>query len=344
MHPVSRAERNRARPLALAALGLFAGCAVETRPLNLTHPAHPEAPELSWTYFESADSGDRAHAGAGSTDPEPAASPEESPPASVEPSGNASHESHGGSQAPASADAPSEHSGHEGSASADPRSEPTPGALAHAHDPAAPPGDTVAAESPAPSGHDHDASTASGPSAKTDEKSPFPMLQRIFPGLARTRNVHPIFVHFPIALWPTALLFWILGVARRQDTLLATSRWLLVLALSSSLVSAGTGLLAEQRLGHDSPGHELVHAHKYFMLTTTGLGLATTLMAFLTRRRAGPWPWVWGSGLIVTVAVMTLGADRGGLLVYGHGVGTTPSSVPAAAQGEQGHHAPGGHP
>ena len=33
----------------------------------------------------------------------------------------------------------------------------------------------------------------------------------LLPGLELAPNVHPVFVHFPIALWPTALLFYALG-------------------------------------------------------------------------------------------------------------------------------------
>lgn len=31
-------------------------------------------------------------------------------------------------------------------------------------------------------------------------------MDALLPGLAGAPNVHPIFVHFPVALWPTALL------------------------------------------------------------------------------------------------------------------------------------------
>ena len=33
-------------------------------------------------------------------------------------------------------------------------------------------------------------------------------MEVLFPGLSSALNVHPLFVHFPIVLWLTALLFW----------------------------------------------------------------------------------------------------------------------------------------
>ena len=39
----------------------------------------------------------------------------------------------------------------------------------------------------------------------------------ILPGLRGMLNWHPLFVHFPIALWTGALLFEALAVARSSD-------------------------------------------------------------------------------------------------------------------------------
>ena len=44
-------------------------------------------------------------------------------------------------------------------------------------------------------------------------------MEQMLPGFHAALNVHPMFVHFPIALWLTALLLWLLAVTTRRDDL-----------------------------------------------------------------------------------------------------------------------------
>lgn len=158
---------------------------------------------------------------------------------------------------------------------------------------------------------------------------PMSLLERVMPGLFGAPNVHPLFVHFPIVLWLVALLAWGVGLARKKDGLVTAGRWLTHLALVSAFVTVVTGLMAAESLGHDSPGHDLVHTHKKFMLTTTALGLVTSLVAHLMRARTGLAARALPPALLLaTVIVMTLGADRGGLLVYRYSIGTRGDTPP----------------
>ncbi len=110
-------------------------------------------------------------------------------------------------------------------------------------------------------------------------------MEVVFPGLSSALNVHPLFVHFPIVLWLTALFFWGLALWLERDVLWDTGRWLLYLGALGALAAVGTGLWAEEHLGHDSPAHDLVHVHRNWMLSATALGLATAAVAFATRNR-----------------------------------------------------------
>jgi uncharacterized membrane protein len=156
-------------------------------------------------------------------------------------------------------------------------------------------------------------------------------MENVLPGIVHAPNIHPLFVHFPIALWSVALLFWgISVVVAKKERPWLFGRWLLYLGTLAALVTAATGLIAADRMGHDAPGHDLVHVHRDFMLAATGLGLATTAAAFLLRNATGvrskAIPLVM---LIVTVLVMTVGADRGAELVYRYGIGTAGESPPS---------------
>lgn len=149
------------------------------------------------------------------------------------------------------------------------------------------------------------------------------MMQHLFPGLSEMPNAHPYFVHFPIVLLPTALLFWVLAVVFRRDDLFRFGSWLLCLGILSAAVAVATGLWAMDRMGHDFPGHDLVHVHRDFMLVASALAALAAIAAFFarnTRRRLVR--GMLSAGLLAAVLVAALGADRGARLVYVHGIGT----------------------
>lgn len=155
------------------------------------------------------------------------------------------------------------------------------------------------------------------------------MLEEIFPGLAHAPNAHPMFVHFPIALWAAAGLFLFLGMVRQREDMFIAGRWLLYIGAIGAAVAIGTGLRAADVLGHDSPGHELVHVHRDFMLAASGLGLVATLGAAALRDRQNVMA-KWGVTVLAlaTIGVLTLGADRGAALVFQYGVGVADQPEP----------------
>jgi uncharacterized membrane protein len=168
-------------------------------------------------------------------------------------------------------------------------------------------------------------------------------MESILPGLSAAPNLHPMVVHFPIALWLAALLFWSLAVVRKQDDLWRTGRWLLYLGTLGGLVAVGTGFWATEAMGHDSPGHGLVHVHRNFMITTTSLALITAVFAHVTRSSTSARLRFGLVALLgVTAGVLTLGADRGAELVFRYGIGTA-GETPPAADGHDHDHDHGDH-
>ena len=170
-------------------------------------------------------------------------------------------------------------------------------------------------------------------------------LQELLPGLEAASNLHPVFVHLPLGLWPVALAFLGLGALRSNARLFEVGRWLLYLAALAAAVTAASGWIAADGLGHDSLGHGAVHQHRNWMLAALTLTFATAALAFFlrhTERAAHRWAVV--VALALTLGVATLGADRGAYLVYGKGVGTQLQHLaPASAPSGDGH-ADEGHP
>lgn len=73
-------------------------------------------------------------------------------------------------------------------------------------------------------------------------------MEHILPGINAAPNIHPLFVHFPIALWLAALLFWIVALAKKNDELWRFGRWLLYLGTIGGLAAVATGFLAPDPL------------------------------------------------------------------------------------------------
>lgn len=150
------------------------------------------------------------------------------------------------------------------------------------------------------------------------------------PGLDATLNIHPLFVHFPIALTLAAILLIFYSFFTGKSGPMDTAATMIYLAAGFAIVTAITGYLAADGLGHDAPGHDLVHTHRDLMYGYTGLITTLAILNYFIRREGAP-PWVshWGTKVIrmillfSTATILIIGADRGALLVFGHGLGMT---------------------
>lgn len=161
------------------------------------------------------------------------------------------------------------------------------------------------------------------------------MLDSILPGLANAANIHPMLVHFPIALWLTALFLHLWGMLRDSYGIRQCGRWLLYLGTLGGLAAVLTGFRAAGQLGHDSPGHDLVHLHRNLMVAATGLALVACICGWIAARRDSRGKqWLLVLLLAALAGLATLGADRGAFMVFGHGVGVR---APEAGQAGPGH-------
>ena len=157
------------------------------------------------------------------------------------------------------------------------------------------------------------------------------------PGLESVLNIHPLLVHFPIALTLTAALLVGVHLVTRGAEWLRIASVLIYLSAAAALVAAATGLMASDGLGHDTPGHELVHEHRDIMLVYTGLIIGLAILHALAQREI--WGWLSHGAvkaarlglLLAACATLIIGADRGALLVFGHGIGMRTEQGTAAS-------------
>lgn len=142
----------------------------------------------------------------------------------------------------------------------------------------------------------------------------------ILPGWQTALNHHPAFVHFPIVLWLTALLFEIVAVWRKNDSTHRTAVWLLWLGTLAGTFAVGTGLNAAQNV--PAGIGPVLESHEQLMLTSYFIALGLSGFAlFAGRRLTHGLKVVVLVGLLILAFVVTLGADRGAEMVYRYGLG-----------------------
>ena len=63
-------------------------------------------------------------------------------------------------------------------------------------------------------------------------------------------ELHPLVIHFPIALFSSAFLFDCIAIVFKKNELFMTSWWVMLFALLSSLFAIITGLIDDNIIGH----------------------------------------------------------------------------------------------
>jgi uncharacterized membrane protein len=158
-------------------------------------------------------------------------------------------------------------------------------------------------------------------------------LARLFAGVAHLLppTIHPMLVHFPIALLYLTAAVDIAGlvVADRDRFLQRAGFWLLTLTAFFTVLTIIAGLIAQHEVTLTPAALTLLHRHQSLaVLTGAAIGLAW-LVRLGTRFRVGRGWSVLGRGrstrastfLVVVAAVLiTLTASLGGRLVYEEGV------------------------
>ena len=143
-------------------------------------------------------------------------------------------------------------------------------------------------------------------------------------------NLHPAFVHFPIAFITAALAFTAIGTLFRNGSYaaqcLVTGRWMLWGTALFALIAAVFGWFAFNSVAHDEVSHAAMILHRNW-----ALGALAALLALaawdMWRGRSGkmPSPNIPSPGFLVLLVaawlLVTGTAWHGTELVYRHGLG-----------------------
>lgn len=144
----------------------------------------------------------------------------------------------------------------------------------------------------------------------------------MLPGASHLQNLHPLFVHFPIALIYGAALLYFLAWMRASEPLKWSALWMLVLGAIGAAASLATGLYAEPGVMVSlSVRDQLLRHHKHLMLAASGVTGVLTAWALAARPMPARGRYVFLAGLLVVMSLMTIGADLGGRMVYDYNAG-----------------------
>ena len=141
-------------------------------------------------------------------------------------------------------------------------------------------------------------------------------------GAQHLQNLHPLVIHFPIALLMGAALLYVAAWLLKSDRFAHSAFVVLVLGALSLAGAVATGLYAEQGVMLSlSVRDQLLRPHKTYMLTTLGIATMLTVWAILARPFPKKGRLLFLFLLLVMIGVMTVGADFGGRMVYDYNAG-----------------------
>lgn len=149
------------------------------------------------------------------------------------------------------------------------------------------------------------------------------------PGAEHLQNIHPLIVHFPVALLSAAALVYWMAFLRRRAAWQWTGLWLLVLGVVGAAASVGTGLYAAPGVMlAPSVKENLLVYHKWIMIAVLGLSALLALWAGVARPMPERGRGLFLALLVVLACLIVKGADYGGRMVFDYNAGGYACSQP----------------
>jgi uncharacterized membrane protein len=149
-----------------------------------------------------------------------------------------------------------------------------------------------------------------------------------FQGAQELINLHPLFVHFPIALLLASAASYFLGTVFRKEELFTAGKWTLYLGTVAAALTVWTGLQAASTVSHGAGVHELMIIHQYFGYVILGLSVILSLWLLISKAHMpGKGRFLFLILLFVLTGLVAQSADFGGRMVFQHGVGMGKKSM-----------------
>jgi uncharacterized membrane protein len=147
-------------------------------------------------------------------------------------------------------------------------------------------------------------------------------------------NVHPLLVHFPIALIFAAIACDLIGLITRHEEFVFAGTVVTVFAAVGAGATVLSGIFAEESVEHTPEIANLIEKHE--TLGFIFLGIVVFLVIYrlsLRRKLYGKAGWVSLMISVAAAAVVSMGGYYGGKMVYTYGAGVGSRISQPASEG-----------
>jgi len=156
-------------------------------------------------------------------------------------------------------------------------------------------------------------------------------------------RVHALFVAFPVALLPIAVIFDLVGLTRKSDALRRTGLSLLLIGTIAAGGAVLAGLQAEDAIDHGDAIHHLMEEHQTLGYYTLGIFAVVGLWRLWRERKMGSRERTATFVLsLVGLGFLIDTGHHGGKLVFEHAAGVSNATLRLELQdrGERHVHGP----
>jgi len=160
----------------------------------------------------------------------------------------------------------------------------------------------------------------------------------LMPGIASMDNIHPLLVHFPIALLSVFFVMDMIGTFANKPQSRSVASVFLYLGTIAALFTVIAGHIAADSVAHGGNVHEIMEKHEDLGMAI--LSLATALSAWRLKHKGLFQGFINGVFLTLSAllcVLIALAADLGGFMVYQYGVAV--KAVPVTVSAHDHHHA-----
>jgi uncharacterized membrane protein len=155
--------------------------------------------------------------------------------------------------------------------------------------------------------------------------SPAEMFANLMPGLAAMANMHPLFVHFPMALLSLFLLLDLLGTWTNKHDWRRAAGWFLYCGTVFAFLTVAAGLIAARSVAHGGDVHEIMESHEHLGISVLLLATSLAIWRWIAKGQIfGPANTLYLLCATILAALLMFTADLGGLMVYKFGVAVEP--------------------
>lgn len=139
-------------------------------------------------------------------------------------------------------------------------------------------------------------------------------------------NIHPMFVHAPLAFIPGTLLLFGASLWLRRDWVVTGARVCLVFGALGAALAVTTGWLAEDSIPHNETIHSMMQTHKYAAITVLVVSVALVVWSVRLKWEHTAARGVFFGMLVLLNLLLVSVGDLGARMVYLEGAGVRPAA------------------